>query len=233
MSNSTPTKHYSCHELPFDSASVEKWLDKFVAYRLHALKNEPASFSPSYDKELLRSRAEWKSLLTEPEYRVFVCVCSADSTNPESWMGEWAGFSILYGPAYVGYGEPSTYDIVWFMTGLYAMPEHRKNRIADRLFAATVQSKRVPCAADLLQGTQLSQCRVKLQGLILPAVTDLERYYEQGGLKRLKQMPASEYLSSWGIELPPGYRAETKPTLAIIMEMIFDHTFTSNGSSNL
>lgn len=224
-------KQYPCFQLPFDDSSVENWLDKFVAYRLHALQDAPESFTASYNDEVGRTRNEWKALLTTPAYRVILCVPSHEDTSLEPWSGDWAGVLLLHGPGQVQSSSPgAAYDIIWYTSGLYISRSHRAKQVPSRLFAAAVQITRVPRPADLLPDRHASQCRVKVYASILPWKTALIQYYTSMGLREVRQMRQIEYLSAWGLYPRPG---TDEATDVLILEVPRTFAVKDNRSSHL
>lgn len=200
---------YICEQLSYDPAHVSKWLRKFLHLRLKALETDPKK---THEKEASRSVEEWTSLLSQPAFHVVVCALKSERQDEDIWDREWVGQLIVYGPqnrkrsSAINSGQRVANEHVWFMSGAYVLPSHRKNNITTRMIE---HAAHVKVQESLRPGSKMSSSGIVImQGAVSPERKELQAYYSGVGLLPVGRMTRQEHCLAWGIPFDATMRDE-------------------------
>lgn len=187
--------------LPWDYKSVVQWAPKFIDFRLKALKAAPSEFSSSVEIESSISLQEWVSILTQPAFRVALCVMTTTSEerSPEIWCNKWAGVLLLYGPLYDLNIQDKILETRWYVGGGFVSPAHRGGKIIIDIFHHIVhQIQEVYLGNDLHRryGFKTLKLVTRIEAIVHASDEVKMKYYATAGLQKTQVMTVAEYVRS-------------------------------------
>ncbi|EEA27144.1 hypothetical protein TMatcc_004583 [Talaromyces marneffei ATCC 18224] len=198
---------YQYSILPSDYKSVIQWAPKFIDFRLKALEAEPFGFSSSSEIESNISLQEWVSILTQPAFRVALCVTTnvSEERSPEIWCNEWAGVLLLYGPLYDLNIQDKILETRWYLGGGYVSPVHRGSKVLKDIFHHIVhQIQEVYLGNDLHRryGFKGLKLVTRIEAIVYAWDDAKIKYYALGGLQKTQVMTMAEYVrTGWNIPI--------------------------------
>lgn len=193
--------------LPWDYKSVVQWAPKFIDFRLKALEAAPSEFSSSVEIESSISLQEWVSILTQPAFRVALCVTTTTSEerSPEIWCNKWAGVLLLYGPLYDLNIHDKVLETRWYVGGGFVSPAHRGSKIIIDIFHHIVhQIQEVYLGNDLHRryGFKALKLVTRIEAIVHASDEAKMKYYATAGLQKTQVMTVAEYVrTGWNFPI--------------------------------
>ncbi|KUL91801.1 hypothetical protein ZTR_01068 [Talaromyces verruculosus] len=198
---------YQYTVLPWDYKSVVQWAPKFIDFRLNALEAAPSEFSSSVEIESSISLQEWVSILTQPAFRVALCVTTTTSEerSPEIWCNEWASILLLYGPLYDLNIQDKILETRWYVGGGFVSPAHRGGKIIIDIFHHIVhQIQEVYLGNDLHRryGFKALKLVTRIEAIVHASDEAKMKYYAIAGLQKSQVMTVAEYVrTGWNFPI--------------------------------
>jgi ribosomal protein S18 acetylase RimI-like enzyme len=133
---------YSVHELQVpapDQGTFSEYQSKLKALRLRSLKEEPQSFSATYDNESRQSDEFWQGRLHNTKaVHLIIARDDLDGLKASLLEQDWVGFVVMVEPEPGQDGSlRGSPDSPWKMTALYVVPEARGHGLGQRLVKAS------------------------------------------------------------------------------------------------
>lgn len=205
MKMSFPSYQYTI--LPWDYKSVVQWAPKFVDFRLKALEAAPSGSISSVEIESSISLPEWVSILTQPAFRVALCVTTtaSEDQSPEIWCNEWAGILLLYGPLYDLNIQDKILETRWYVGGGFVSPAHRGGKMILDIFHHIVhQIQEVYLGNDLHHryGFKALKLVTRIEAIVYASDEVKIKYYALAGMQNTQVMTVAEYVrTGWNFPI--------------------------------
>jgi hypothetical protein len=198
---------YQCTILPWDYKTVIQWAPKFIDFRLKALELAPSESTSSTEIEASISLQEWVSILTQPAFRVALCVTTtaSEERSPEIWCNEWVGMLLLYGPLYDLNLQDKILETRWYVGGGFVSPVHRGSKILKDLFHHLLhQIQEVFLGNDLHRRYGFNSLNLVTRMEVIVHASDEAKmkYYATVGLRKTQVMTIAEYVrTGWNFPI--------------------------------